>query len=207
MRIANVRGRLTLLAGDRGIDVETASKGRFAADPAGGVRTSGPRSATWAARRPTRRGAPVADADLGAPAPRPAQVFGIGLNYRDHAAESGLPLPDRPATFTKFPTCLTGPFADVPLPTRDGRLGGRAGGGDRRPQAHRVAEDAAGVTSPASPSARTSPSASCSGRGGGQFSLGKSFPGFGPMGPCLVTPDELARSRRPRARLQRRTAR
>jgi 2-keto-4-pentenoate hydratase/2-oxohepta-3-ene-1,7-dioic acid hydratase in catechol pathway len=60
---------------------------------------------------------PIADADLESPVPRPTQVFGIGLNYKDHAAEAGLPIPDRPATFTKFPTCLCGPYADVVLPT------------------------------------------------------------------------------------------
>src|SRR5207245_9344379 len=57
----------------------------------------------------------VADALLGAPVSRPRQVFGIGLNYRDHAGESGVPLPPAPLTFTKFPSCIAGPTADVPL--------------------------------------------------------------------------------------------
>ena len=60
----------------------------------------------------------VADAALGAPVPQPRQVFGIGLNYRDHAGETGAPLPPlppAPLTFTKFPSCIVGPTADVPL--------------------------------------------------------------------------------------------
>jgi 2-keto-4-pentenoate hydratase/2-oxohepta-3-ene-1,7-dioic acid hydratase in catechol pathway len=44
-------------------------------------------------------------------------VFGIGLNYRDHAAESGLPVPaGEPPVFTKFPSCITGPHGDIELP-------------------------------------------------------------------------------------------
>jgi 2-keto-4-pentenoate hydratase/2-oxohepta-3-ene-1,7-dioic acid hydratase in catechol pathway len=118
-------------------------------------------------------------------------VFGIGLNYRAHAAESGIPLPDRPATFTKFPTCIVGPRADVGLPSAavDWEvelvvvIGARA---------HRVTEaDAwthvAGLTVGQDISERV-----VQWSGGGQFSLGKSFPTFGPMGPWLVTPDELA---------------
>ena len=53
----------------------------------------------------------VADAVVGAPVPQPRQVFGIGLNYRDHAGESGVPLPPAPLTFTKFPSCIAGPSA------------------------------------------------------------------------------------------------
>jgi 2-keto-4-pentenoate hydratase/2-oxohepta-3-ene-1,7-dioic acid hydratase in catechol pathway len=55
----------------------------------------------------------VATALLGPPAPRPRQVFAIGLNYAAHAAESGQPVPEHPTTFTKFPTCITGPHAVV----------------------------------------------------------------------------------------------
>jgi 2-keto-4-pentenoate hydratase/2-oxohepta-3-ene-1,7-dioic acid hydratase in catechol pathway len=190
MRYANLAGRAVLLHGDGAIDIAQASGGRFAADPQ-------VLFAQWPALREWARGVdpaaarPYAADALGAPAPRPAQVFGIGLNYRDHAAESGMPLPDRPATFTKFPTCLTGPYARVPLPSPavDWEVELVVVIGLR---AHRVAEaDAwrhvAGVTIGQDLSERVVQWA-----GGGQFSLGKSFPGFGPMGPWLVTPDELA---------------
>ena len=189
MRLANVRGRLTLLANGSEIDVEQASRGRFGTDPQAVF-------AEWAAFRdwaPTVSGSPVVpvgDRDLGPPVPRPAQVFGIGLNYAAHAAEAGLPVPDRLATFTKFPTCLTGPNADVVLPS---------GAVDWEVelvvvmglQAYRVAEQAAwghvaGLMVGQDISERVVQWA-----GGGQFSLGKSFPTFGPIGPCLVTPDEV----------------
>jgi 2,4-didehydro-3-deoxy-L-rhamnonate hydrolase len=190
MRIANARGRLILLTARGGIDVEKASDGRFGPDPETAF-------ARWSEFRAwaemagaAASAAPVREGDLGSPAPRPAQVFGIGLNYRDHAAEAGLPLPDRPATFTKFPTCITGPYADVELPSGSVDwevelvvvIGARA---------YRVGEDAAwshvaGLAVGQDFSERVVQWAA-----GGQFSLGKSFPGFGPIGPSLVTPDEL----------------
>ena len=190
MRIANLKGRLTVLAGDGGVDVETASHGRFAADPQA-VFARWPEFRDWAAgavRGAT--GTAFAETDLGPPAPRPAQVFGIGMNYRDHAAEAGLPIPDRPAVFTKFPTCLTGPRADVPLPSPavdwEVELVVVIG-----THAERVAEGAAwghvaGLTVGPDLSERV-----VQWSAGGQFSLGKSFPAFGPTGPWLVTPDEL----------------
>ncbi len=190
MRLANVRGRLTLLEHESEIDVERASNGRFAADPHAVF-------ADWAAFRAWAPGAegptavPVGDADLGPPSPRPAQVFGIGLNYTAHAAEAGLPVPERLAVFTKFPTCLAGPNADIVLPSGsvDWEVELVVVMGLR---AHRVAEQAAwdhvaGLTVGQDVSERV-----VQWSGGGQFSLGKSFPTFGPIGPCLVTIDELA---------------
>jgi 2,4-didehydro-3-deoxy-L-rhamnonate hydrolase len=45
----------------------------------------------------------------------PRQVFGIGINYRAHSEDSGVAVPELPGTFTKFPTCLAGPYDDIPL--------------------------------------------------------------------------------------------
>ncbi|HXQ24703.1 MAG TPA: fumarylacetoacetate hydrolase family protein, partial [Candidatus Acidoferrales bacterium] len=190
MRIANVRGRLTLLTDRGGIDVETASQGRFKADPQA-VFADWTAFRAWADSLRPDGAAPVADADLGCPVPRPTQVFGIGMNYREHAAEAGLPVPQSPATFTKFPSCITGPFADVELPSAHVDwevelvvvIGARA----RRVAEGDAWKHVAGLTVGQDLSERVVQWA-----GGGQFSLGKSFPGFGPIGPCLVTPDELA---------------
>lgn len=136
-------------------------------------------------------GATVAAARLGPPSPRPRQVFAIGLNYAAHAAESGQPVPEHPTTFTKFPTCITGPQATVRLPSESvdyeielvAVIGGRA----ERVDASAAWRHVAGVMVGQDLSERVvqlRPPAP-------QFSLGKSFPGFGPTGPWLVTPDEL----------------
>ena len=190
MRIANVNGRSTLLTERGGLDVEQASDRRFAADPQS-VFADWPAFRAWAERVSAAGARPINAAELGPPVPRPSQVFAIGMNYRDHAAEAGLPIPSSPATFTKFPTCLTGANADVELPS---------GSVDWEVElvvvigtlARHVAErDAwrhvAGLTVGQDLSERVVQWAA-----GGQFSLGKSFPGFGPIGPCIVTVDELS---------------
>ena len=161
MRIANVKGRLTIVGDRGGIDVETASNGRFKADPQA-VYDDWVAFREWAKSAAPASAAPIAEGSLDSPAPRPRQVFGIGLNYRDHAAEANLPLPERPATFTKFPTCIAGAYADVELPsgTVDWEVELVAVIGVR---AHRVAESAGWDHVAGSPSARIFPSVSSSG--------------------------------------------
>jgi 2-keto-4-pentenoate hydratase/2-oxohepta-3-ene-1,7-dioic acid hydratase in catechol pathway len=194
MRIANLAGRATLVVpgdDDRGVDIAAVSGGKFGPD----VQSI---YDEWDAF-----GAFVADLDLSqvttgqlderelrAPVPAPRQVFGIGLNYRSHAAESGMDLPSVPATFTKFPASITAPFALVELPngTVDwevelvvviGRRADRVAAGDGW-------SHVAGLTVGQDLSDRTLQFAA-----GGQFSLGKSHRGFSPLGPWVVTPDEL----------------
>jgi 2-keto-4-pentenoate hydratase/2-oxohepta-3-ene-1,7-dioic acid hydratase in catechol pathway len=189
MRVANLNHRLALLDGEAAIDVETASDGRFGADPQA-IYDHWEEFAAWA--RETRGGAPYDRAELQAPVPRPRQVFALGLNYALHAEEAGLELPPMPLTFTKFPSCIAGPDAvvAVPSPRTDWEVELVAVIGRR---AHHVAaadawHHVAGLTVGQDLSARDvqmlgSPA---------QFSLGKSFPGFGPTGPWVVTPDALA---------------
>jgi 2,4-didehydro-3-deoxy-L-rhamnonate hydrolase len=189
MKLANLEGRATLVDDGLARDVAEASGGRFG--PAlSDVYDAWDDFRAAAGGLGDHPGRPFDDRRLGPPSPCPRQVFGIGLNYREHAAESNLELPAIPATFTKFPTCLTGPFADVVLPatTVDWEVElvvviGRYGTGLAEAEAwHHVA----GLTIGQDLSERTTQMAA-----GAQFSLGKSFAGFGPMGPWLVTPDEL----------------
>ena len=55
------------------------------------------------------------DVALDAPIPRPRNSFAIGLNYRNHAVEAGLPIPPAPMVFTKYPSCITGPTANIEM--------------------------------------------------------------------------------------------
>lgn len=196
MRLANLDGRATLLfardAGgpvDRAVDVAKASADQFGPDlPA--VYDDWTAFTAFAAGVEAATGEPFDEARLGSPVPEPRQVFAIGLNYRSHAEESGMAVPEVPATFTKFPACLTGPWNDVVLSsgTVDWEVELVAVVGVR---ADRVAEaDAwshiAGLTVGQDISDRTLQFAA-----GGQFSMGKSYRTFGPTGPWLVTPDEL----------------
>ena len=68
--------------------------------------------APYVASLATADAKPFEEQLLGPPSPEPRQVFAIGLNYRAHAEEAGLPIPSIPATFVKYATCLSGPFAN-----------------------------------------------------------------------------------------------
>jgi 2-keto-4-pentenoate hydratase/2-oxohepta-3-ene-1,7-dioic acid hydratase in catechol pathway len=192
MRIANLSGRLALIVGERAVDVWQASEGRFEASPQA-VYDRWADFRSWAARADLPEGREFDPAQLGAPAPAPRQLLAAGLNYRDHAAESGLAVPEGlPPVFTKFASSITGPVTTVRLPPGGHTdweielvvvIGARA---------EQVAEpDAwrhvAGLTAGQDLSERISQLAGPA----PQFSLGKSLPGFSPMGPWLVTPDEF----------------
>ncbi len=188
MKLANQNGRAVLVIGDEIADVETASERRFGPDPMA-LFDEWDAFVEFAMTAPATTG-PVVTSALRNPVPRPRQVFAIGLNYRGHAEESGAELPTVPAVFTKFPTSLAGPFDDIQVvgDTVDWEVELVAVIGRT---ADRVAEpDAwshiAGVTIGQDISDRHLQFAA-----GGQFSLGKSRRGFGPVGPWVVTPDEL----------------
>jgi len=190
MRFGSYDGRLTLVEGARGLDVATASEGRFGPDPMA-VYPVWDEFAAWA-KDVAVDGFGLDLARLANPLPSPTQVFAIGVNYRDHIEEAGGTATRFPLVFTKFQTCLAGPYDDVPLPT--GRVDwevelvvviGR--------RAERVPQDAAwdyvaGLTVGQDLSERAIQLSGDT----PQFSMGKSFPGFGPLGPVVVTPDELA---------------
>ncbi len=188
MKIANLDGRLVLVLDDGVADVASASGGRFGPDPMSAYEDwSG--FAAWAVGVTDVTG-PLDEAALGAPSPRPRQVFAIGLNYRSHAEESGMAVPEVPATFTKFPAALGGPFDDVEIvgDSVDWEVELVAVVGQL---ADRVAEaeawdHVAGLTVGQDISDRALQFAA-----GMQFSLGKSRRGYGPTGPWLVTPDEV----------------
>ena len=114
MRIANVEGRLKLLVADGAVDVETASGGRFGHDPqAAYERFDDLRQ--WAVSVDQAE-EPFCPEVAGPPSPSPRQVFAIGLNYLDHATESGFQAPAFPLVFTKYPSSFAGAVCDVTLP-------------------------------------------------------------------------------------------
>ncbi|HEY3320955.1 MAG TPA: fumarylacetoacetate hydrolase family protein [Planctomycetota bacterium] len=149
---------------------------------------------------------------LGAPVPRPGQIICVGLNYKDHADEQGVPYPKAPLLFGKSPSAAGGPNDDVVYPAdvsqldyevelgviigrkigpRTAETGGRGDGGT-------------GGSADAAQSAIRNPqsaiagycvfndvSARCCQYGDKQWFRGKSFDTFAPFGPALVTPDEV----------------
>ena len=189
MKLANYGGRAALVLDDSIADVAEVSDGRFGPDLMQ-VYEEWPSFSEFAASV-TSGTAPLVEGELRCPVPAPRQVFAIGLNYRKHAEESGMAVPAVPATFTKFPASLSGPFDDIEIvgETIDWEVELVAVIGRR---ADRVAENegwehVAGLTVGQDVSDRTLQFAA-----GAQFSLGKSRRGYGPMGPWVVSIDEVA---------------
>lgn len=186
VKLVNVAGRAGLDCAGHFVDVEARSGGRFGSDP---MALLGEWAAfcEWANGCEARDGDPPIDpASLGPPVPRPQSVFAIGLNYRDHAAEAGLEAPKSPMVFTKFPSCLVGPRADVPLTSNtvdwEVELVVVVGRGGNRISEDRALDAVAGYCVGQDISDRR---LQFSDRPP-QFSLGKSAAAFGPMGPAVV---------------------
>jgi 2-keto-4-pentenoate hydratase/2-oxohepta-3-ene-1,7-dioic acid hydratase in catechol pathway len=142
--------------------------------------------------------APKTPGTPGVCVPNPSKVFGIGLNYLSHAAESNMELPPAPLTFTKFPSCLAGPTADIELSGAmvdwEVEIVAVIGIGGRRIAAADAWKHVAGLTLGQDISDRQ---VQLTGKPP-QFSLGKSFDTYGPIGPALVSidafpnPDDIA---------------
>ncbi|HHN73396.1 MAG TPA: FAA hydrolase family protein, partial [Thermopetrobacter sp.] len=129
---------------------------------------------------------------LGPPILAPQKFIGIGLNYADHAAEVGMDKPAEPVVFTKHVTCICGPDDDVVLPRFaekadwEVELGVVIGKVGRDVPESRALRHVAGYLLVNDVSERAVQL-----EGTGQWVKGKSFDTFGPIGPWLVTPDEL----------------
>jgi 2-keto-4-pentenoate hydratase/2-oxohepta-3-ene-1,7-dioic acid hydratase in catechol pathway len=136
---------------------------------------------------------PVAGRRIGAPIARPHQILCIGLNYSDHAAETGQPVPAEPILFNKAPNTLVGPDDDVRIPRESEKtdweveLGIVIGKRASYLPDHAAALDAiAGFVLVNDVSERAFQT-----ERGGQWVKGKSAETFNPAGPWLATPDEI----------------
>lgn len=189
MKIANVSGRAAIAVDGGFVDVETASGGALPSDPMALLeRLDEARALQIPADAPR-----IVDPKLGPPVPRPSKILAIGLNYRLHAEEAGMALPERPVVFTKLPSALTGPYDPIEMPsdrtTVDWEVElvlvvGRRG---RRIAAADAWSYIAGVTCGQDVSDREEQMRDLK-----QFTMAKSFDTYGPIGPVVTTTDELA---------------
>jgi 2-keto-4-pentenoate hydratase/2-oxohepta-3-ene-1,7-dioic acid hydratase in catechol pathway len=126
-----------------------------------------------------------------APIPRPRKLICIGLNYRDHAAETGSPIPDVPTVFNKFATAVIAPGANIVLPKvskspdYEAEFAFVIGRGGRHIPAGDWQKHVFGYTIVNDVSARDYQRATT------QWLMGKTFDTFAPMGPWIVTADEI----------------
>jgi acylpyruvate hydrolase len=129
---------------------------------------------------------------LAAPVPRPTKLILVGLNYRDHAEEAGMKIPEVPTFFSKYPNCVIAPGDAIKIPKVSPMIDyegeyafviGRAG---RDISKERAMDYVAGYTIMNDVSCRDYQMRT------GQWMIGKTFDTFAPMGPYLVTRDEIA---------------
>ena len=194
MILANVGGRASVIVDGHVVDVEQASDGALGRDPmvlsdlanhdALRALAADVDPSAWPEVDPTR---------LGPPVPRPPKGLGVGLNYRSHALESGRELPTEPHLFGKTENVVCGPYDDIVVPAGRREIDyeaelvivfGRECKGATEADAWSYL---AGVTCGQDVSDREEqfrPPIK-------QFTIAKSYDTFGPIGPFLVTPDEL----------------
>jgi len=132
-----------------------------------------------------------APADLGPAVPEPARILCLGLNYREHALEGGRDVPSWPDAFVRGADSVLGPYADLVKPALtdrfdyEGELGVVIGAGGRYIPAGKALDAVAGYVVVNDASARDWQRAAT------QWTAGKNFDGSMPIGPEVVTPDEV----------------
>ncbi|MET9819067.1 fumarylacetoacetate hydrolase family protein [Streptomyces sp. NPDC006355] len=194
MKLANLAGRATIIVGDRALDVEKASGGALGPDPA----------VLWdlANHEELRRLEQTAgDADLakydekllGPVSPRAPKILAVALNYRGHAEESGIPIPEAPTAFGKFTSSLVGPYDPVIVPEGIDKCDFEAevvvviGRTMRSVAPEAVWEGIAGVTAGQDITDRREQWR----KPLNQFTFAKSYDTFSPCGPLMATVDEF----------------
>jgi 2,4-didehydro-3-deoxy-L-rhamnonate hydrolase len=192
IRMTCTAGRAALEHNGRLIDVEKRSGGKFSADPMS-LLADWDAFSDWARKQGADGSEPAVDENrLDLCVPRPRSVFGIGVNYRDHGQEADMELPKCPMVFTKFPSCLAGPSADIPLTSNrvdwEAELVVVIGRGGQRIAAKQALQHVAGYCIGQDISDRRQQFSDKP----PQFSLGKSAQAFGPIGPSVVSLDAFA---------------
>lgn len=192
MRFVNADGRAALLVDGEVHDLNIISGGRIPPTPMTVVLDH------WDEALEVHRagvfggGRPLSSVYLGPPLPAPRSIYAVGLNYRRHAEETGAEVTAIPPVFTKFPSSVSGPYDDIVLPTGEGTTDWEAelafvvGTGGRHLAASQALSSLRGFMVAQDVSERFVQLAA-----GRQFSLGKSYDSFCPIGPAIVTLDEL----------------
>ena len=188
MKLASIAGCAHVVANGRLVDIESASGGELSSDPMAHIGSLGA-----LAELPIPADAPAAEgAAFEAPVPRPPKVLAVGLNYGRHAQETGFDIPEEPVVFGKFPNAICGPTDSIVIPPETEEIDwevelvvviGKRG-------AQIAAADAwshvAGFTCGQDISDRAEQF-----RAAKQFTYAKSYDTFAPIGPYVVTLDEL----------------
>ena len=193
MKLANLAGRATIVVGDRALDVEKASNAALGPDPAVLYDLANHAELRRLAQAATEADLVAYDEkQLGPVSPRAGKILGVALNYRGHAEESNMPIPEQPGIFAKFPSSLAGPYEPVSVPVGVDKVDFEAevvvviGRTMRSVEPADVWAGIAGVTAGQDVTDRKEQWH----KPLNQFSLAKSYDTFSPCGPLMATVDE-----------------
>lgn len=194
MKLANLAGRATLIIGNHALDIEKATNGTLGPDPAVMYDLAHHDTLRRLAQTATDTDLTTYDHTLLGPvSPHAGKILGVALNYRGHAEESGLPIPEQPTLFAKFTTSLTGPHDPVIIPEGIDKTDYEAevvvviGQTMRTVATETVWQGIAGITAGQDITDRKEQWR----KPLNQFSLAKSYDTFSPCGPLMTTVDEF----------------
>ncbi len=184
-RVAGVEGSVCVDLNDADSSIPADMKGIMALMP--GVATRAPQAMAAGKRMP------LTNVDQLPPVPDPEKIICVGLNYADHAKETGAEKPPEPVLFNKLPSAISGDWCPIVLPSWSEQVDYEAelvaviGRGGRYIPRERARQHIGGYTCGNDVSARDWQLH----KPGGQWLMGKSFDTFAPIGPALVTPDDI----------------
>ncbi len=190
-KLANVSGRSVLVNGDHYFDLAKISEGNVSSDPSQVVNSLGAISKLYKQIDQFDASGSLKDVQMGPPVTGSRNCFAVGLNYRNHAEESGMEIPPFPMIFTKHTSCINGPFDNIEMRSDivdyEAELVVVIGKQGKNISNDEAWNHVAGLTigqdiSDRSVQFHSTPP---------QFNLGKSFDTFGPIGPILVSPDQF----------------
>jgi len=191
-KLANISGRASLVREGNYYDLEVISNGEFNSNPSDALlNQDGLRRLNNQLDEIEPTGM-INESEIGPPITFPANCYAVGLNYKNHAEESGLEIPDVPMIFTKHTTCLVGPSAIIEMRSDavdyEAELVAVIGKTGKDIERDEAWDYVAGLCVGQDISDR---GVQFSTKNLPQFNLGKSFDTFGPIGPFLISPDEL----------------
>ena len=190
-KLGNIDGRSALVRNNDYYDLETISDGEVSSIGIEAIQSEDLLSDLYSKLDSFEATGNIDDVTLGAPITSSINCFAVGLNYRNHAEESGMEIPAFPMIFTKHTSCIVGPFDNVEMRSDivdyEAEMVVVIGKGGKDIAKDDAWSHVAGITvgqdiSDRSVQFHATPP---------QFNLGKSFDTFGPIGPILVSHDEV----------------